>query len=229
MKKRIDRWLALLVGIVGSAVIRMWMATLRVRVEIEPEVDDPRLPGCRQHYLFALWHDGLLLPTCQFGNLRGYTLISQSKDGEYITQVARRLGWTVIRGSSSRGGSAALRQLLEIDRSNRPIHVAITCDGPRGPRHVMKSGAIYVAGKSGLQIIPVGVACHWAWKAKSWDRFMLPLPFSRATVVGGNPIAVPDDLDSQTVEQWRDRLQEEMDRVQRKAESACGRPVLVTN
>lgn len=208
-----------LIGIFGAALIRVWLRTLRVRLVLPRETINFLRDDCDGNYIYTLWHDTLLLPTWYFGVSHQYTLISQSRDGEYITQIASRLGWKVIRGSSSRGAAPAVRQLLSVTEGKRRVHLAITADGPRGPRHELKDGVIYLASRSGLAIVPIGIAHDLPWRANSWDRFLLPRPFSRAVIIAGNEIVVPADIDRDQIELYRQKVQAEMDRLELEAES----------
>jgi lysophospholipid acyltransferase (LPLAT)-like uncharacterized protein len=119
--------------------------------------------------------------------------------------VCRFLGYGVVRGSSTRGGSLALLDL--IDCCGRS-HLGVTPDGPRGPRRQLKVGIIYLASRTGLAIVPIGIGYTRAWRFRSWDRFALPCPFSTMIGVLGEAIPIPADLDRDGLERYR-RLVEE--------------------
>lgn len=213
-------WLTSLIGRAGAWLIHLWMSTLRVRVHVPRATIDFLRPDCDGNYIYTLWHDVLLLPTHYFRKSHQYTLISQSQDGEYIARVASGLGWNVIRGSTSRGASTALRQLLSVARGRARVHLAITADGPRGPRHVLQNGVIYLASRSGLAIVPIGVAHDRPWRARSWDRFVLPRPFRRAVIVASAEIVVPPDLTRCQIDAYRQLVQARMDQCERAAEES---------
>jgi hypothetical protein len=120
-------------------------------------------------------------------------LISRSRDGEIITRVTARLGFGAVRGSTSRGGGQAAAEMCE--RARAGYDLAITPDGPRGPRGSVAPGVARVAARGDLAIVPVGVASRPAWKARSWDRFLVPPPFARVWVVFGRAVHLPDDAD----------------------------------
>lgn len=226
---RKSKFLARAAGIVGAGLLRALVGTVRLRIVVEEPWLNPFDPACSSDFIFAIWHDVLLVPTVRIGVLRQYTLISQSRDGETIARIAEKLGWKVIRGSSSRGAGTALRRLIALNQDGSRIHVAITCDGPRGPRHVMKEGPIYLASRAGMAIIPVGVAHQRGWRAKSWDRFVIPRPFTRAVMFGGAPLSVPAEANKAELEAARVELQSRMDRAEQIAEriladDVAGRP-----
>lgn len=132
-------------------------------------------------------------------------MISQSADGELIAQVCHHLGLGTVRGSPKRGGAQALLELLRDDLKS---HWAITPDGPCGPRRQVKSGIVLLASRAGLPIVPLGVGFTHAWRARSWDRFAVPRPFSTMIGVLGEPLIVPPDLDADGIEQHRRRVEE---------------------
>jgi lysophospholipid acyltransferase (LPLAT)-like uncharacterized protein len=134
-----------------------------------------------------LWHENLLVPAYLFARCRIAVLISQHRDGELITQVARRLGFEVARGSATRGGASGVRQLLQLARR---WHLAITPDGPRGPRRQLKEGVLHLARWSGLPVVPVGFAYQRPWRTRSWDRLVIPRPGTTLAVYGGLPIQI---------------------------------------
>jgi lysophospholipid acyltransferase (LPLAT)-like uncharacterized protein len=119
-------------------------------------------------------------------NLRIVTIVSQSNDGEYLARLLQALGLKTARGSSSRGGLKALlyaSRLMQRENYNG----CITVDGPRGPRHKVKPGAIILAFRTPAHVIPIRLFPHRAKKFRSWDRFQLPLPFSKVDIVFGTP------------------------------------------
>jgi lysophospholipid acyltransferase (LPLAT)-like uncharacterized protein len=147
-----------LVAFLASVLIRGWMSTLRLRLVFQDgrvHPTDPRV----ERFIYAFWHESLLAPTVR--RTRVHILISQHADGEFIAQVCRFLGYGVVRGSSTRGGSLALLELM--DRCTRS-HLAVTPDGPRGPRRQVKVGIVYLASRTGMAIVPVGVGYTRAWR-----------------------------------------------------------------
>jgi lysophospholipid acyltransferase (LPLAT)-like uncharacterized protein len=192
------------VAFVAALVLRVWLGTLRVRVRAADGRHHPTDPSAVR-FVYAFWHDTLLGPTRM--RTRVNVLVSQSADGELITQVCRWLGIGVMRGSTTRGGAQGLLELL---REGAKGHFALTPDGPRGPRHRAKSGVVLLAAHTGLPIVAWGVGFTRAWRAKSWDRFAIPLPFSTIVGVMADPIVVPRELDRDGIEQYRQRVEDAM-------------------
>ena len=159
----------------------------------------------------VIWH-GRLLPAGYYHRGRGMVgLISRSEDGEYIARVLRRWGYDAVRGSSSRGGMPALREIVRLARSGRTI--AITPDGPRGPRQKLKPGVLAAARATGLPMVPVAAGADRAWWFESWDRFLVPKPFARIRVAYGSPFEVPRDAGPEEIEAIGRRLEAELNRL----------------
>lgn len=161
--------------------------------------------------ILVVWH-GRLLPSAYLHRHQGIVgLVSRSRDGEYIARVLRRWGYETVRGSSSRGGSAALRELVRLARAGRTI--ALTPDGPRGPRQKLKPGALAAAQATGLPVVPVAAGADRGWWIESWDRFLVPKPFARVRVAYGAPHVVPREAGPPELEACQRRLEEELNRL----------------
>lgn len=145
-----------------------------------------RDPG--EGVIYAFWHGRLLVPLFTHRRRRISILISQHRDGEIVSKVTRILGYDPVRGSTTRGGVRAMRQMARKAKLGRCL--AVTPDGPRGPRYVFQSGAIKLAQLTGYPILPVGIGVERRKMLSSWDRFFVPLPFSRCVYVFGTPIKV---------------------------------------
>jgi len=144
-------------------------------------------------HMMALWH-GRMLAGMPLHRDRDYAvLVSPSDDGSLVARMLERYGYRVVRGSSSRSGARALRELLSVLR--RGGTVVITPDGPRGPEHSMNAGLAWMARETGLPILPCGFACDRAWSLSSWDSFTVPKMGARVVVAYGEPQRVSAELD----------------------------------
>ena len=159
--------------------------------------------------IYTFWHNRILLGT-YFWRRRGIVIMtSRSFDGEYIARFIQRFGYGAARGSSSRGATAAFVEMAKLARAGVPTGFSI--DGPRGPRYEAKMGATLLAKKSGQPILPMTFIAQRFCEAKSWDRFQIPIPFTRATVKIAPPIYVPKDADDEMLRVKRDELQRSLD------------------
>jgi lysophospholipid acyltransferase (LPLAT)-like uncharacterized protein len=165
----------------GVAILRMLASTWRMRSHNIEGLHAARANDKR--VIFALWHGELLPLLWQHRGENVAIVISEHRDGEIIAQVAESLGYSTVRGSSSKGGSRALIGLMrEIDAGRDG---AITPDGPRGPARVFAPGAAVASQRTGAYIVPIRAAASRAWRLKSWDRFLIPKPFARVDVSYG--------------------------------------------
>ena len=195
----------LLMGLIPLAVflIRLIESSMRIRL-----IDPNRISPCAkpQPTIYAFWHQHQLLAMYYFRNFGIRVLVSRSKDGDYIAGALERFGFKTVRSSTSSGKVTALRGLARELKAG--YHAAITPDGPRGPLHRAQPGVIFLAAMTGRPLVPFGCALEKAWRLRSWDKFEIPKPFSRAAVVYGEPLPVPSKLDDETVT----ALLEELDR-----------------
>jgi hypothetical protein len=167
--------------------------------------------------IFTLWH-GRLLPLSWYHRAWNLvTLISASADGEYIARLVSRWGYDVVRGSSSRGGGPALRHLVRFVREGRSI--AVTPDGPRGPRERLKPGVLSAAQLTGCALLPVGAGASRSWWFEGWDRFMVPTPFARIHIVYGEPVPVPRNAGDTELAAITERVEAAMSRITSVAEA----------
>jgi lysophospholipid acyltransferase (LPLAT)-like uncharacterized protein len=204
----------------GAAAVRLLGATLRV-TEVHRDVVDP-LWAARSPVVYAVWHGRMLMFPFLYGKRRApHVLASRSRDGEVVSRLARGFGFRVVRGSSSRGGSTALRVLARLLREER-AEVAIVSDGPRGPRHVAQAGAILLAKLGGAPVVPLGFGASRATVLDSWDRSLVPHPFARAVVVFGEPLHVSPDADRAGLEEARQRLQAGLEAATAEADRLAG-------
>ncbi|MCR4296868.1 MAG: lysophospholipid acyltransferase family protein [Elusimicrobia bacterium] len=171
-----------------------------------------------ERFIYAFWHQRQVFFTWSHRGVSAAVLVSKSKDGEMIARTMELSGIDAVRGSSSRGGAVAAREMVEILRSGRDV--GITPDGPRGPAREVKEGAVRVAQLAGMPIVPIANALSRRLEvAKAWDRFQVPLPFGRSVVIYGEPVRVGagDDLGAKAAELKAalDALTSEADRLVR--------------
>lgn len=170
-------------------------------------------------FIFTFWHQRQVFFTYTHRGEPAHVLVSRSKDGEMIAQTMRLSRIGAVRGSSSRRAAGAARELTAI--LDRGEAVGITPDGPKGPAREVKPGVLYLAQKTGAMILPISNAVSNSLEfKKAWDRFHVPLPFSRAAVVYGEPIAVAEGDD---LEQKARVLKARLDAITEEADALVGR------
>jgi len=177
---------ATVVPFLAANFIRLLRATVRLRHHGDERMREREREGRR--FILAFWHRHLLFMPYSYRGSRISVLVSQSKDGELIARTVARLGIDSSRGSSSRGGIAGMRSLLR--KAAEGWDIAFTPDGPRGPLREVQPGVILAAAATGLPILPVAIAASRAKLLRSWDRFMVPLPFSKVHFAYGEPLVV---------------------------------------
>lgn len=189
--------------------IRLYSRTFRLSIVNEAQWQ--ALIEAGTPVLLCAWHQQFFAAVRHFKSYAGYRpalMISRSRDGAIIAAVARQTGWAAIRGSSSRGGKPALRSMIRhLTDGKLAAHIL---DGPTGPRGVVKAGAIRLAHNACATIVPFSVSAHRALYFNSWDRFMLPLPFTRVTLHFGDPIRFAPTSDRDAFERQRIRLEDLM-------------------
>jgi lysophospholipid acyltransferase (LPLAT)-like uncharacterized protein len=217
-------WRARLGGGAIRSILLLLVATCRVRIVHGAEHLDALRAGGRP-VVIALWHDRLFFLTHVLYRRfvrRGVpltALISRSRDGDFGERMALGLGARVVRGSTSRGGSAAVRALLREMRAGRSAVVVV--DGPRGPSHEPKPGAATLARLSGAPLLPLSWAGTRTWTLGTWDRMQVPKPFSTIHVTTGGPMAVPRD--AKDLAPYSRQLAEALDRLRTVAEASLER------
>ena len=145
-----------------------------------------------ERFIILSWHGKMLLPIFAHRNLGICAMVSEHDDGEMIAQTIQRLGYTTVRGSSTRGGSKAFRQMLS--RLKKGVIGAILPDGPNGPRYEVKLGALLLAQRSDAWLLPVTFSSNKPITLRSWDRFTFWWPFAKLRMAYGEPIRIPRNL-----------------------------------
>ncbi|MBC8350957.1 MAG: lysophospholipid acyltransferase family protein [Planctomycetes bacterium] len=191
-------------GFLGASLIRNWMGTLDYQGALYDPSADPIRPEFRGPVIFLQWHEYLPLPFYLRGHCNIAMLLSQHQDAEILGQAARLMGFATIRGSTTRGGVTALR---EIFRTGRAMNLAITPDGPKGPRRSFAQGAIYLSSRLGIPLIALGLGYDRPWRMNTWDQFAIPKPYSRARLIASPLIQIPPDIDRSGIERHRQRIE----------------------
>ena len=182
--------------------------------------DVRNMPESVEKSILVGWHGRSAMFANYYRNRGFWVIISQSRDGEMQANIFRRLGFQIIRGSTGRGGVRAAVEGIKALKAGGTM--AITPDGPRGPSKVVQGGVMLMAQKSGGYLVPVGVAVKPCLHARSWDKYIIPLPFCRVVILGGAPLTVPADATEEEVEALRLQLQEAMNEVEAEADRLAG-------
>ena len=198
-------------GLTVSALVKGWMSTLDYKIAYYDPSIDPAVPFDDQPRLYLFWHEYIqfflhLRPHCHMT-----MLLSRHRDADILAEIAHRIGFGAVRGSTARSGSMAIHQMMK--NAKEKWTLTMTPDGPRGPRRKMAGGAVYLASRLGIDIIPLGVGYDRPWRLRSWDRFAIPRPGSRARLIAGPPVSVPAELDRQGIEHYTRRVEELMNRL----------------
>jgi lysophospholipid acyltransferase (LPLAT)-like uncharacterized protein len=188
---------------------RAYLSSIRVIAENEAPVYKNLSDG--KNVIAAIWHQRLfsaLAYSVKYREFNPLVMISQSRDGDLISPVAERLGLKPVRGSSSRGGGTAFMAMIEaIEKHHLAGHVV---DGPRGPKGIVKPGLVKMAQISGASVFPLFFSAKMAWITKSWDRFLIPKPFTEILVRWGDPVRIPQDTDTYGLENFRIEIEKKL-------------------
>lgn len=211
-RRRLGAWL---VPRVGAPLFGLLARSWRVQ-----RIDGARFDELPRGFIIAMWHGRMLLGVREMRAEKLHVLVSMSGDGDVSEALLQRFGYTVVRGSRSRGGARALREMLEVLGGGGVV--VITPDGPRGPRHSMNPGLAWMAKATGYPILPLGFGVDRAWRLDSWDRFAIPKPFARVALVFGEPIRVPRSATTADLEQATAQIQEHLMTLERRGFAELG-------
>lgn len=191
-----------------AGVARTLGATLRYETPAARAI--PELLAAERGAIFVIWHRELLLGLGHAFPIGAGILVSAGRDGETAARILRYLGLRSIRGSSSRGGERALLEMVSAAETRRTGSFIIAPDGPRGPAGVAKTGAVYLASRTGLPLVPVRFEAARTWQLRTWDRMLIPKPFTRVRVRFGAETVVPRGLDRAGLGEWLAQLEHAM-------------------
>lgn len=215
------RWLTKAAAFCGVLALRLLFATCRKKYVGEvleqgfKELEDPENAS---YYVLCVWHDALLLPTFAAPKplrKRCCCLVSKHQDGSYLADAMSWLDYRTVRGSSNRGGAAALRELIA---ETKGMHIIITPDGPQGPRRQLKIGAAFVASQMGRGLLPSAYVATRSLRIRgSWTDIVLPMPFTTIYLVVGQPIRLPHEATREELSIYVEQAQRAMDQVNDEA------------
>jgi lysophospholipid acyltransferase (LPLAT)-like uncharacterized protein len=214
LKRLTDKLALFFASWIGPLLIYLLGKTLRIEWVGEENLNAVRREN--KSVIYAFWHGRMLILAYSHRRRRAHVLISQHRDGEFIARMISRLGFVCVRGSTTRGGSKAIFEMCE--KAACGYDLAVTPDGPRGPGFQVHPGTIYIAQRSGLSIVPITNSAQRRWTLSSWDRFIIPKPFSRAVVMLGKPVQVAAESTAEQLEEIRISLEEQMRELTRKAD-----------
>lgn len=207
--------------IVACFVVRLYFLTIRI-LSVN-EVSIRRRLDSGNRLIAAIWRQRIIAVVGyakRFGIYRPSVMISKSRDGDLVADFFRRLGFRPVRGSSSRDGKQALAALVA-DVQDHPFAVHVL-DGPQGPRGVVKPGLVVLAGQSGAPVVPVYISMSRAWVLRSWDRCLIPKPFSRIVIRWDEMMTIPGNMDERAFEDARQRIETRMRENQRQDDRRFG-------
>jgi hypothetical protein len=214
--KKFRAWLLNNVApLAGRVVLRLLMLTVRVRV-INRKHQDWQHAHPEKSGIYCFWHGNLFIPYHKYRNRGVYIVISQHRDGEIISRVVEKGGYRPVRGSSTRGGMRAMKELLTVIEKGAVI--AFTPDGPRGPLHQFKDGPIYLAQTTGAPLHLIGVGFSNCWIMRDWSRLKIPRPFSTVAIFISQSYEVPRELSDEEFEQWKEKLNRALNETDAEAE-----------
>jgi lysophospholipid acyltransferase (LPLAT)-like uncharacterized protein len=198
------------------SLCRVLFCTLRIRYIAENPNSNPFDRACTEGFIYCVWHDAIAFPMFAGRHVRTAALVSKNLDGSHLARGLRMLRIKLVRGSSSRGGSGAVREILQLPSST---HLVVTPDGPRGPRRKTKPGMVFIAAHSGKSIIPTAFSAVRSWKIPgSWTSLSIPKPFTTVYALSGPPIAIGSDATPEQMALVEVEVQQAMDRLNDRAD-----------
>jgi lysophospholipid acyltransferase (LPLAT)-like uncharacterized protein len=202
-----------------SWLIKAWFATCRITVH-----DAHYREQCHEHehpVIATFWHYAILYNFYHMRKETGVAMVSASKDGEYIARLAGFFGFAAVRGSRNRKGMQAMKEMMRYVGEGR--HAAIVADGSQGPPLVVQAGSILLASKTEAPILPILWSASRYFAVHSWDRLVIPWPFSRIDFFYGEPVRVPKDLKAEGLEDYRLQLERNLNGLYLKAWGLYGK------
>ena len=206
---------------IGWAVLSLWSRSLRVRI-VNRDMT-ARFVSPEKKVIYAFWHGSVFLLPYTYRNSGVVIMVSESRDGDLASSMLGHFGFDVIRGSTNRRGNRALISFINSLRSGRSVAIAV--DGPRGPRHVAKAGALFLAGKLSVPVIPVATRVKRCWTLDdAWDKFTVPVPFTKGVILLGAPITI-SGTSREAIEASRRELDVALHHLTQEAATMVGAPL----
>lgn len=203
----------------GVLLYHVLARTYRVRF-LDPPYGRRRQLGQRVRCMYSLWHSDIWTMMDAMRGEDVCIMVSEHRDGEFMARIGERLGFSTVRGSSTRGGARALLELARVGREGSG-DLLLTVDGPRGPPRVIKEGVVFAASRMRLPVVPVGVAVERAWRLGSWDGHFVGKPFTRVRVAFGAEIRIPADAGrDELTGRWLEEVSAGMVRTEERARAA---------
>ena len=219
MKIRSSLLTGLSAGLFAGAVWLLFR-TLRQSLREDTPGTNPYAKSPKERFLYCGWHDSMVIPAFAGKHRGAAALTSQHADGSFVAHVLRWVDVSTVRGSTNHIGAGAMRQLLRVTKDK---HLVITPDGPRGPRRKMSAGIAFLASRTGRAVVPTAFSCVRCWRIRgSWTDLVIPKPFTKVFLLGGDPVRIPPDLGSDQLQPYVNRIQAEMDRLNAAAERLSG-------
>lgn len=212
LKQRFYLWIG---SHVAGRLIRLLKKTVRLTI-----VGDEHLQSLMENEsraIIAFWHGNMVIPMMRHTDEGVVALVSEHGDGEITSRILKSLGCNLIRGSTTRGGSKALKEMTK--RFESPGIIVMTSDGPKGPYREFKIGAVILAKRTGVSILPVSAYTNRPKFLKSWDRFHFIKPFVKCVLMYGKPIKIEQDLSSEELEEKRRFVEQTMHELDRRVET----------
>ncbi len=187
-------------GHINAVLMPRALDLINFRIRYYDRTVDPARSEYNEHVIFSFWHEYIVVILPRWGHTPLTVLCSQHRDGELVNQTAESLGLNIVRGSTSRGGASAIRAMKF---NSKFSSIAMTPDGPRGPRREMAMGPVYLASLLGMPLVPVGIGISNPYRLSTWDKFAIPRPLSRVRVIFGPKIRVPKKVGKETLAAFR--------------------------
>jgi len=204
----------------AASITRLWMRTLDYQTAYYDAFVDPvAQANATKTYdvmIFIFWHEYIPFQFYLRGNCNVAMLLSRHRDAQWLARANCHMGFQTIRGSTYRGALPALRQLL---RQGCRTNLAMTPDGPRGPRRRLSPGPIFLSSKLGIPLVAIGMGYDRPWRMSTWDYFAVPRPMSRARAVWSPSMKLPPNLDREGLEHYRQHVEAVLNRLTLEAEA----------